>query len=146
MRGGDEGDACDSEALGAAGGSGGSGGSARQSRCAALRNVVVWRVRPTLFVFQTAKKRRGNNSQSTPRERDAVWWRRVLSQSSILKLRRGLVKLTMCSAVGLDERYEKKKKEKLDNALGFIPWRHNQHKPERPWVACGEKVVALPGE
>jgi hypothetical protein len=30
-----------------------------------------------------------------------------------LKLRRGLVKLTMCSAVGLDERYKKKKKKKL---------------------------------
>jgi hypothetical protein len=27
-----------------------------------------------------------------------------------LKLRRGLVKLTMCSAVGLDERLKKKKK------------------------------------
>jgi len=30
-----------------------------------------------------------------------------------LKLRRGLVKLTMCSAVGLDERLKKKKKKKL---------------------------------
>ena len=29
-----------------------------------------------------------------------------------LKLRRGLVKLTMCSALGLDERKKKKKKKK----------------------------------
>ena len=32
-----------------------------------------------------------------------------------LKLRRGLVKLTMCSAVGLDERYKKK-------CVELIPW------------------------
>ena len=31
-----------------------------------------------------------------------------------LKLRRGLVKLTMCSAVGLDERLKKKKKKTLN--------------------------------
>ena len=54
-----------------------------------------------------------------------------LSQvAACLKLRRGLVKLTMCSAVGLDERLKKKKKNQVaayDVGSGLCSQHHQTH-------------------
>jgi hypothetical protein len=57
------------------------------------------------------------------------WWQTLLATSKDIarlaiefkkQLRRGLVKLTMCSAVGLDERYKREKEKKIDTR--WMPW------------------------